>query len=76
MSEFEIIGFEKLKDDLVEFFHNPRLKNKLYKFKEIRKVFSGEKGYKINVVRIALQELEFERKYIMMKEKMFIELFL
>lgn len=62
MSDFEIIGFEKLKDDLVEFFHNPRLKNKLYKFKEIRKVFSGEKGYKINVVRIALQELEFEGK--------------
>lgn len=64
MSEFEFENYEKLKEELIEFFNNPRLKNKTYKFKEIRKHFSLLKGYKINLVRMALQELELEGKIL------------
>lgn len=60
--EFEKNNIEKLKEELVEFFENKHQKNRLYKFSDIRKTFSQEKGYKVNLIRTALRELELDGK--------------
>ncbi len=49
-----------LKDDLMEILDNPSQKYRKYKFNELRAKICGEKGYRAEMLRDALKELELE----------------
>lgn len=49
-----------LKDELMEFLNNPSQKYRKYKFNELRAKMCGEKGYRAEMLRDALKELELE----------------
>ena len=51
-----------LKDELMEFLNNPSQKYKKYKFNQLRAKMCGEKGYRVDMLREALKELELEGK--------------
>lgn len=49
-----------LKDELMEILDNPRQRYKKYKFNQLRTELCGRRSYKVDMLRIALQELEIE----------------
>ena len=49
-----------LKDELMAYLDNPSQKYKKYKFNQLRAKMCGEKGYRVDMLREALKELEFE----------------
>ena len=49
-----------LKDELMAYLDNPSQKYKKYKFNQLRAKMCGEKGYRVDMLREALKELELE----------------
>lgn len=49
-----------LKDELMAYLDNPSQKYKKYKFNQLRSKMCGEKGYRVDMLREALRELELE----------------
>ena len=49
-----------LKDELMAYLDNPSQKYKKYKFNQLRAKMCGEKGYRVDMLREALRELELE----------------
>ena len=49
-----------LKDELMEYLNNPSQKYNKYKFNQLRGKMCGEKGYRVDMLRLALRELELE----------------
>ena len=49
-----------LKDELMAYLDNPSQKYKKYKFNQLRGKMCGEKGYRVDMLREALKELELE----------------
>ena len=49
-----------LKEELMAYLDNPSQKYKKYKFNQLRAKMCGEKGYRVDMLREALKELEFE----------------
>ena len=49
-----------LKDELMAYLDNPSQKYKKYKFNQLRAKMCGEKGYRVDMLRDALRELELE----------------
>ena len=49
-----------LKDELMAYLDNPSQKYKKYKFNQLRAKMCGEKGYRVDMLRDALKELELE----------------
>lgn len=49
-----------LKDELMAYFNNPSQKYKKYKFNQLRAKMCGERGYRVDMLREALKELELE----------------
>lgn len=49
-----------LKDELMEHLDNPSQKYKKYKFNQLRAMMCGEKGYRVDMLRKALKELELD----------------
>ncbi len=58
------LGAEKniynLKDELMKILDNPRQKYKKYKFSQLRAELCGRQGYKADMLRMALEQLEIE----------------
>lgn len=52
----------KLKEELMEFLDNPSQKYKKYKFNQLRSEMCAKRGYKVEMLRNALDELEVEGK--------------
>ena len=46
-----------LKDELIEFFNNPKYKTKKYRYREIKKEMCSKRGYKNDLLLRALEEL-------------------
>lgn len=57
-------GVEKnicvLKDELMEYLNNPSQKYKKYKFNQLRSEMCAKRGFKVDMLRLALKELELE----------------
>lgn len=51
-----------LKDELMEYLDNPSQRYKKYKFSQLRSKMCGELGYRVDMLREALEELELEGK--------------
>ena len=51
---------DDLKEELMTFLNNPSQKYKKYKFNQLRSKMCGEKGYRVDMLREALEELEIE----------------
>ena len=51
---------DSLKEELMTFLDNPSQKYKKYKFNQIRSKMCGEKGYRADMLREVLNELEIE----------------
>ena len=51
---------DDLKEELMTFLNNPSQKYKKYKFNQLRSKMCGEKGYRVDMLRGALEELEIE----------------
>ena len=51
-----------LKEELMNIFDNPRMRYKKYKFNQLRNVLCGRYGFKVDMLREALDELELEGK--------------
>lgn len=49
-----------LRDELMAYLDNPSQKYKKYKFNQLRAKMCGEKGYRVDMLREALRELELE----------------
>ena len=49
-----------LKEELMAYLDNPSQKYKKYKFNQLRAKMCGEKGYRVDMLRMALKELEVE----------------
>ena len=49
-----------LKDELMKYLDNPSQKYKKYKFNQLRAEMCGKKGYRVDMLREALSELEVE----------------
>lgn len=49
-----------LKEELMAYLDNPSQKYKKYKFNQLRAKMCGEKGYRVDMLREALKELEIE----------------
>ena len=49
-----------LKEELMAYLENPSQKYKKYKFNQLRAKMCGEKGYRVDMLREALKELELE----------------
>jgi ribonuclease R len=49
-----------LKEELMAYLDNPSQKYKKYKFNQLRAKMCGEKGYRVDMLRMALKELEIE----------------
>ena len=49
-----------LKEELMAYLDNPSQKYKKYKFNQLRAKMCGEKGYRVDMLREALNELEIE----------------
>lgn len=49
-----------LKDELMAYLDNPSQKYKKYKFNQLRAKMCGEKGYRVDMLRNALRELELD----------------
>ena len=49
-----------LKDELMAYLDNPSQKYKKYKFNQLRAKMCGEKGYRVDMLRDALRELELD----------------
>lgn len=50
----------KLKEELMEYLNNPSQKYKKYKFNQLRSEMCAKRGYKVDMLRSALSELELE----------------
>ena len=51
-----------LKDLIMEYLDNPSQRYKKYKFNQLRSKMCGEHGYRVDMLRSALEELELEGK--------------
>ncbi len=49
-----------LKEDLMEYLDNPSQRYKKYKFNQLRSEMCAKRGYKVDMLRKALEELELE----------------
>lgn len=49
-----------LKEDLMEYLDNPSQRYKKYKFNQLRSEMCAKRGYKVDMLREALEELELE----------------
>ena len=49
-----------LKEDLMEYLDNPSQRYKKYKFSQLRSEMCAKRGYKVDMLREALEELELE----------------
>lgn len=52
--------FYDLKEELMKIFNNPSMRYKKYKFSQLRVEMCGHRGYKVEMLRDALNELELE----------------
>ena len=58
-----------LKDLIMEYLDNPSQRYKKYKFNQLRSKMCGELGYRVDMLRVALEELELEGKIEVDKTK-------
>ena len=60
MQDGAVKTMDDLKEELMTFLNNPSQKYKKYKFNQLRSKMCGEKGYRVDMLREALEELEIE----------------
>ena len=60
MQNCAVKTMDGLKEELMFFLNNPSQKYKKYKFNQLRSKMCGEKGYRVDMLREALDELEIE----------------
>ena len=60
MQNCAVKTMDDLKEELMAFLNNPSQKYKKYKFNQLRSKMCGEKGYRVDMLREALDELEIE----------------
>ena len=60
MQNCAVKTMDGLKEELMAFLNNPSQKYKKYKFNQLRSKMCGEKGYRVDMLREALDELEIE----------------
>lgn len=53
-------NIHNLKEELMEYLDNPSQRYKKYKFNQLRSELCAKRGYKVDMLREALQELELE----------------